>query len=412
MYKKLLLLAVFLMPFVASAEIINNLRYGSVGPEVTELQEFLIDKGFLTGNATGNFYSLTKSAVIKYQSSISLPATGFVGPMTRERINSDLSKDVSEEETQSTPVVTPTSDTKLLQAQLDSLLAQFNAMLEEQKKSTEATQQATRAVQKVVENTAPKFGAVDVAFVPPTVTKELVVGKGNCDYNGKSYVCNFYVKYVEDGYPKGDIPVNVTSDDGGTVMGDTKTRQSANSLGVNIYYYPKQTGIRTITVTANGITKTAEVNIDKPVEFQGPGANIVSQVSEVTNLNLAYDNSLSGWNSIGWESKIQEMKQKGQLNIGSFTLPANGFNESMGVQVKSTKTGGNINIVNSYGAETLNPKEDQPEKVVVRMDPRLSGPETVGIYTVTITEIKLTGLQSGIEKMVQGLPITFTYEVK
>lgn len=74
----------------AFASIDKNLKYGQRDDEVTELQEFLIDKGFLTGQATGNFYALTRKAVVAYQSSIRLPATGFVGPMTRAEINKEL----------------------------------------------------------------------------------------------------------------------------------------------------------------------------------------------------------------------------------------------------------------------------------------------------------------------------------
>ena len=71
------------------ASIDANLQYGSNGSEVSELQNFLIQKGFLTGQATGNFFSLTKKAVIAYQKSAGLPATGFVGPLTRATINLD-----------------------------------------------------------------------------------------------------------------------------------------------------------------------------------------------------------------------------------------------------------------------------------------------------------------------------------
>ena len=64
--KKVILISFLFVPIFASASIDINLKYGATGPEVVELQEFLIDKGFLVYNATGNFFSLTNSAVVQY----------------------------------------------------------------------------------------------------------------------------------------------------------------------------------------------------------------------------------------------------------------------------------------------------------------------------------------------------------
>lgn len=91
MKKFFVFLFLLLMPSFISASIDQNLYYGMVrNNSVKELQQFLISKGFLTGQATGNFYSLTLSAVKKYQKSINLNGTGYVGPLTRQTINSDL----------------------------------------------------------------------------------------------------------------------------------------------------------------------------------------------------------------------------------------------------------------------------------------------------------------------------------
>jgi len=71
-------------------------------PEVRCLQEFLKNQGaeiYPEGLVTGNFLSLTKAAVIrfqeKYASEILTPlglerGTGFVGEMTRAKINEIL----------------------------------------------------------------------------------------------------------------------------------------------------------------------------------------------------------------------------------------------------------------------------------------------------------------------------------
>mgnify|MGYP005651148417 CR=1 FL=1 len=83
----------------------SNLYYGMVNnPEVKCLQEFLKSQGpeiYPEGLVTGNFLSLTKAAVIrfqeKYKEEILTPldlekGTGFVGPMTQSKINELLGK--------------------------------------------------------------------------------------------------------------------------------------------------------------------------------------------------------------------------------------------------------------------------------------------------------------------------------
>jgi len=88
-----LLSVFFITPSISLASIDTNLKYGSRGAAVSELQEFLIDKGFLLGQTSGNFFSLTRKAVVAYQASVGLPATGFVGAMTRAKINAELAQD-------------------------------------------------------------------------------------------------------------------------------------------------------------------------------------------------------------------------------------------------------------------------------------------------------------------------------
>ena len=63
------------------------LSNGSIGSEVTALQQKLIKDGFLSGDATGYYGSLTAQAVKKYQTAHSLEATGYVGPGTRAVLN-------------------------------------------------------------------------------------------------------------------------------------------------------------------------------------------------------------------------------------------------------------------------------------------------------------------------------------
>lgn len=66
----------------------RDLTLGSKGDDVMELQTVLITGGFLSlGAPTGTFGPLTRAAVVKYQAAHGLPATGYVGSLTRAALN-------------------------------------------------------------------------------------------------------------------------------------------------------------------------------------------------------------------------------------------------------------------------------------------------------------------------------------
>lgn len=60
---------------------------GTSGQDVTELQTRLTSEGYFTATPTGYFGPITQSAVMGYQSAHGIPATGFVGPLTRAMLN-------------------------------------------------------------------------------------------------------------------------------------------------------------------------------------------------------------------------------------------------------------------------------------------------------------------------------------
>lgn len=110
MKKIITILAMATTLSLASASIDMNLKYSMRGQEVSELQDFLIDKGFLTTTPSGFFGLLTLKAVKAYQLSEGLPGTGFVGLMTRTVINEDLVKQTlssTEAEARETGTSTP-----------------------------------------------------------------------------------------------------------------------------------------------------------------------------------------------------------------------------------------------------------------------------------------------------------------
>ncbi len=65
----------------------KNLKFGSKGNDVTELQKRLTAEGVYTGPITGYFGKLTREAVKKYQKANDLKVDGIVGPKTRAVLN-------------------------------------------------------------------------------------------------------------------------------------------------------------------------------------------------------------------------------------------------------------------------------------------------------------------------------------
>ncbi len=63
--------------------------------QVTCLQKFLVSQGsaiYPEALVTGNFASLTRAAVVRFQGANGIAATGFVGPITRSKINALMPK--------------------------------------------------------------------------------------------------------------------------------------------------------------------------------------------------------------------------------------------------------------------------------------------------------------------------------
>lgn len=65
-------------------------RQGSRGPYVCIAQDSLTTLGYDTGGLDGVFGSKTRNAVVAYQNSKSLSADGILGPITWQRLMSDV----------------------------------------------------------------------------------------------------------------------------------------------------------------------------------------------------------------------------------------------------------------------------------------------------------------------------------
>ena len=74
---------IMIMPTTAHASSYTLLKYGSTGSKVTQLQQALYDKGYLSVTPTGYYGSLTKSAVINFQSDNGLTVDGIAGDQTQ-----------------------------------------------------------------------------------------------------------------------------------------------------------------------------------------------------------------------------------------------------------------------------------------------------------------------------------------
>ena len=66
----------------------KDLKLGDKGSEVTKLQQYLSDNGYLTATPNGYFGKATKAGVIKLQKAKGItPASGKFGPLTRKAVN-------------------------------------------------------------------------------------------------------------------------------------------------------------------------------------------------------------------------------------------------------------------------------------------------------------------------------------
>ena len=71
----------------ATQKITRNLGFRSSGAQVVILQNILIQKEFMAGNATGYFGKVTQRAVKDFQRSAGINPTGYVGLLTRASLN-------------------------------------------------------------------------------------------------------------------------------------------------------------------------------------------------------------------------------------------------------------------------------------------------------------------------------------
>lgn len=91
----------------------KDIKYGVANNnDVKQLQDFLYNEGFYKGPVTGNFYTLTRNALKKYQLANKItPANGLLNSATREKLNSTLlAQETTSEEVLGSDDVSYTTD--------------------------------------------------------------------------------------------------------------------------------------------------------------------------------------------------------------------------------------------------------------------------------------------------------------
>lgn len=102
----------------AVRRLVADIRYGLRNDQnVRDLQQFLIERGYLkNGSATGNFLSLTREAVQKFQNANGVPVTGTFDLKTREVVYGLLQEDEKAKQEKSVanaPIVRTATSTTL-----------------------------------------------------------------------------------------------------------------------------------------------------------------------------------------------------------------------------------------------------------------------------------------------------------
>lgn len=235
-------------PFSAFAAFDTNLSYGATNStQVTELQEFLTDQGFYAGPITGNFFSLTQTAVKRFQTAEGItPVSGYFGPLSRAKATELLNIPTSEQST-STSVTTPPVSSAWTYTLPDGSIVQVDAsghatFLYQASQptpiilppvSTPIVLPVSNPVVTTPESTpAPIFGTVTpIDTVPPTVGSF-----GIASDDGITYY--FYVTADEPldinntVYPDGITPTSVL------INGQTYTNSTWKGMhGTTSYYY-------------------------------------------------------------------------------------------------------------------------------------------------------------------------------
>lgn len=268
--KKTLILALLLAPFLSFASIDQNLKYRQSGLEVSEFQDFLISKGFLSGNSTGFFGLMTLQGAKDYQTSVGLPSTGFVGSMTREKVNAEIGNLISSsneaeiKETGTVKEITPCSKGDLFDVKTGKSCNVTNTLV---KKINELQEQVKAITSYVIQT--PVIETPSVPTISYTATINHYDASGYCqDHTHDNFTLgNIVVNNVKEG-DKANMVVSssINNSDSYFIGGvidqeihsgeyslDNKTAYSETVIKMNNVFKPVNGSITIKSYKINGI---------------------------------------------------------------------------------------------------------------------------------------------------------------
>jgi peptidoglycan hydrolase-like protein with peptidoglycan-binding domain len=255
-----------LSPTLAFASFDTNLSYGARSPKVLELQEFLTDQGVYSGPITGNFFSLTLTAVKAFQAKNNIsPVSGFFGPLTRAKAN-DLLEDqlmASNNEVENTggQIEQVDENTKLV-SEIEALkneIKKQNDKRAEAEKKQEAEEKRLLDIEKAKQEAERKNHEVSFSIAPEYDEIKVKEEDLRGTLNGVS---------VQAWYGKDDVvSIRLLGPDGEVNVSSIEEAKGSISMpdwqvyGRTFYEIPYKDSTYTLETTVNGEKKSGTVKV-------------------------------------------------------------------------------------------------------------------------------------------------------
>lgn len=345
---------------VSYASIDKNLKYGQRDKEVTELQEFLIDKGLLKTTPSTYFGLLTFKAVKAYQTSIGVSSTGFVGVLTREKINKEIdtviasSNEAEKAETGSSTNTTPTTQAVTNNTTTSSSDSIYDTDVK-----------YDNLGRKIIITQSPNYKVVDY------VVANLV------DSNGK-LVSGFFYKYKKLFVSNDEINARNTQTQNVQPTTTAVTDVCKNIEGTQSYV-PSGMSVDSYgncLTTQNTTTQQSNQNSNNPTQTNTTSQVVVPPVSVTPPDTSSFVSSLGS-------DLIKTFPNKTNVKIGSFTLKNNSTEI---IQVTSL----NVNLsVSGYSVTNLSNVTLKSEMNTIGSP--VSNPSTVASFTVSGITVPVSG---------------------
>jgi hypothetical protein len=203
------------------------------------------------------------------------------------------------------------------------------------------------------------------------------------------------VKYTENGKITPAIVSMTATDESQNQTVDSSSHCDRNNLLVchefQFVYEPQTLGTHTISVTANGITESVDIEVVEYVKIDPEIYDVVIQYQTFITGEKTTEYLGSFRLSDADESfRIENIKYESDITDGDFFDLRHG----------------SADCSSFYGCSTNN-NSALDYKIFINKTKGF-----VGLHTLTIKEIKLIGIQSGQFRYVSDLPVTYNFEIK